>query len=184
MAFSLKDFEQRLQAATEHLKNELRKLRTGRATVSILDEVSIEAYGSKMRIPEVASVSAPDATLLVIQPWDKSLLEAIEKGIQSAGLNLHPVVDGDIVRIAVPSLTEENRKELVKRLHQMVEAGRVNVRTLRNDVKKQIEQQKGGEGISEDDIQTETAELEKKVQQALENIETMAKKKEQELLTL
>ncbi|NCN24302.1 MAG: ribosome recycling factor [Candidatus Pacebacteria bacterium CG10_big_fil_rev_8_21_14_0_10_42_12] len=184
MAFSLNSFDERMSAAIDFLKTELKKLRTGRATVSLLDDVVIDAYGGKMRIPEVASLSAPDATLLVIQPWDKSLLEAIEKGIQAANVNLHPIVDGDIVRIAVPSLTEDNRKDMVKRLHQMAEAGRVNVRTLRNDTKKQIEQQKGGEGISEDDIQAETADLEKKVQKALETIETLVKQKEQELLTL
>ncbi|PIY79996.1 MAG: ribosome recycling factor [Candidatus Pacebacteria bacterium CG_4_10_14_0_8_um_filter_42_14] len=184
MSFSLTNFDQRIQAALDYLKTELKKLRTGRATVSLLDDVTIDAYGGKMKLQEVASLSAPDATLLVIQPWDKNLLEAIEKGIQSAGVNLHPIVDGDIVRIAVPSLTEDNRKELVKRLHQMAEAGRVNVRTLRNDTKKQIEQQKGGDGVSEDDIEAETAELEKKVQKSLEVIDILVKQKEQELLTL
>ena len=137
-----------------------------------------------MRVPEVAGVSAPDATLLVITPWDKSLLEAIEKGVQAADLNLHPVVAGEIVRIAVPALTQENREALVKKLHQAVEAGRISIRTARNETKKQIEDQKGSTGVSEDDIAADVDELETKVKKALENLEKVFQDKEKDLRTL
>ncbi|NCN82873.1 MAG: ribosome recycling factor [Candidatus Pacebacteria bacterium] len=184
MAFSFSNFDERLQANIAHTQGEIKKLRTGRATVSLLDDVFVEAYGSRMRVAEVAGLSAPDATLLVISPWDKSLLGAIEKGIQSADLNLHPVVAGDIVRIAVPSLTQENREALVKKLHQAVEAGRVAIRTARSETKKQIEEQKGDSGVSEDDITSSVDELEIRVKKALDDLEKVLQQKEKELLTL
>ena len=107
-----------LTKAFEHVQQEVRTLRTGRASADILDPVRVEAYGSSMRLVEVASVTAPDATLLVVSPWDKSLVGAVEKAIASAGLNLNPVVEGQIIRIAVPPLTQERRQEMVKLLHQ------------------------------------------------------------------
>ncbi len=184
MAYSFSAFDERLQSNISHTQGEIKKLRTGRATVSLLDDVFVEAYGSRMRVPEVAGVSAPDATLLVITPWDKSLLEAIEKGVQAADLNLHPVVAGEIVRIAVPALTQENREALVKKLHQAVEAGRISIRTARNETKKQIEDQKGSSGVSEDDIAADVDELETKVKKALENLEKVFQDKEKDLRTL
>ncbi|OGJ16042.1 MAG: ribosome recycling factor [Candidatus Pacebacteria bacterium RIFCSPHIGHO2_01_FULL_46_16] len=184
MTYSFSAFEERLQASLQHTHSEIKKLRTGRATVSMLDDVFVEAYGARMRIAEVASISTPDATLLVISPWDKSLVEAIEKAIQAADLNLHPVVDGQIVRIAVPSLTEENRQLLVKKLHQYIEAGRVAVRSARSDTKRQIEEQKGNSGVSEDDIASSVEQLETKVRTVLDELEVVVQKKEHELLTL
>lgn len=184
MSFSFQSFEERLKSSVEHTQGEIKKLRTGRATASVLDDVFVEAYGTRMRVAEVASISTPDATLLVISPWDKSLIEAIEKAIQGADLNLHPVVDGQIVRIAVPSLTEENRKLLVKKLHQTVEAGRVAIRTARSEAKRQIEEQKGTMGVSEDDIASSVDELETRVHKVLEDLDAVLQKKEQELLTL
>jgi len=184
MIFSFSDFEARVQASISHTGGEIKKLRTGRATASVLDDVFVDAYGSRMRVNELASISVPDATLLLISPWDKSLLEAIEKAIQAADLNLHPVVDGEIIRIAVPPLTEENRKQLVKKLHQAVEAGRVAIRTARGETKRQIEEQKGSSGVSEDDIATSEDELDTRVRKILEQLEATLQKKEQELLTL
>ncbi|MDA1079677.1 MAG: ribosome recycling factor [bacterium] len=184
MSYSFSSFTEQLQSSLSHTQGEVKKLRTGRATVSMLDGVYVEAYGSRMRVPEVAGISAPDATLLVISPWDKSLLQAIEKGVQAADLNLHPVVDGEIIRIAVPSLTQENRETLVKKLHQVVEAGRIGIRSARNETKKEIEDQKGTAGVSEDDIKADVAELETKVKQALETLEKVLQEKEKELRTL
>ena len=109
MSYDFSDFTARSQKALDHSTQDIASLRTGRATAQMLDPVMVEAYGTHMRLVEVASVQAPDPSLLVVTPWDKSLLEAVEKGISKADLNLNPVVDGDLIRIAVAALTEENR---------------------------------------------------------------------------
>ncbi|NCN06479.1 MAG: ribosome recycling factor [Candidatus Pacebacteria bacterium] len=184
MAFSFTAFEERIQATLSHIHGEIKKLRTGRASVSVLDDVLVAAYGSRMHVTELASVTAADASMLIVSPWDKSLTEAIEKAIQMAELNLHPVVDGQIIRIAIPPLTEENRRLLVKKLHQSVEAGRVAIRAVRSETKRQIEEQKGTSGISEDDIESSVAELETRVKKILGELEDTLQKKEKELLTL
>ncbi len=159
-------------------------LRTGRASAQLLDGVFVEAYGSRMAIHEVASISTPDTQLLVIKPWDKSLLAAIEKGVQVAQLNLNPIVDGDIIRIAVPALTQERRQEMVKILHQKEEEAKVMLRSIRSDVRKDIEKQEGTAGVSEDDIKAEVEELDNTVKEYTIKLEEIAKKKEQDLLSI
>lgn len=178
------DFKKKADAIISHVEGELKKLRTGRASVSLLDDVTVEAYGGVMKVIEVANVSAPDATLLVVSPWDKSIIDAVQKGIASAGLNVNPIVDGEIIRIAIPPLTEEARKQMVKQVYARVEDGKVMLRTLRNDVKQDIENQEGTDGISEDDISAELDLLEKAMQHATQQLESIAKDKEKELLTL
>lgn len=178
------DLEQKLEKALQHTRSEIAKLRTGKASVSLLDSVMVEAYGSMMHVNELANITAPDSTLLVVTPWDKTILEVIEKGIASSGLNLNPVVDGDIIRIAIPPLTEERRKEMVKLLHQKIEQGKVMMRTVRSDAKRDIEGQKGEEGISEDDIKHNLEELENVFKKYLEKLDVMASDKEKELLTV
>jgi len=180
--FNFNEFQTKLTKIKNHLDKELATLRTGRATVTLLDPVKVEAYGTYMKINEVASVTAPDATLLVVEPWDKSLLEAIEKAIASAGLNLNPVVQDNLIRIAVPPLTEEKRKEMVKLLHQKIESARIMLRNLRNEAKKQIEDQKDEAGVSEDDVKADLEELEKHVKEALDEFEAVASAKESELM--
>jgi len=175
-------FQEKLKQIQAHLKKELASLRTGRAHVSLLDAVSVEAYGSYMKLRELANLSTPDATLLVVEPWDKSLLAAIEKAIASAGLNLNPVVQDNLIRIAVPPLTEERRQQMVKLLHQKIESAKVMLRNLRNETKKEIEAQKGEVDISEDDISADLKMLEQKVKTVLDEFEQLAKQKETELL--
>ncbi|MCA9372649.1 ribosome recycling factor [Candidatus Woesebacteria bacterium] len=182
MSDALHSFQQLSQKAFEHVQQEVRTLRTGRASADILDPVRVEAYGSSMRLVEVASVTAPDATLLVVSPWDKSLVGAVEKAIASAGLNLNPVVEGQIIRIAVPPLTQERRQEMVKLLHQKVEAGRATLRTIRTDTKQEIENQKGAAGVSEDDIESELSQLDEAVKTSLARLEELQTQKETELL--
>lgn len=178
------DFKAKADSIISHVEGELKKLRTGRASVGLLDDVMVEAYGGTMKIVEVANVSAPDATLLVVSPWDKSIIENVQKGIASAGLNVNPIVDGEIIRIPIPPLTEEARKQMVKQVYTKVEDGKVMLRTLRNDVKQDIENQEGTDGISEDDISAELDLLEKAMQQVTQKLESIAKDKEKELLTL
>lgn len=184
MSITSSDYQSKFTGVTDHYSQELALIRTGRASAQMLDSVSVEAYGSKMRITEVASVTVPDPTLIMISPWDKSLLSAIEKGIQIAGLNLNPIVDGQIIRLPVPPLTKERRQELVKLLQQKAESARVMVRTARTEIKKEIEKQKGEPGISEDDIDAELKELEEKTKSVIAEIDEMTTRKEKELMTL
>lgn len=182
MIDSVQNFQQKISKAYDHTLQDTRALRTGRASVELLDPVRVDAYGAQMSLIEVASVTAPDANLLVVSPWDKSLLSAVEKAIASAGLNLNPVVDGQIIRIAVPALTQERRQDMVKLLHQKIESGRVTVRTLRTESKQDIEIQKGKAGVSEDDIEQELESLDKEVKLALTKLDELQAQKEKELL--
>lgn len=184
MSYSFSSVTEKLEKALEHVRRDIATLRTGRASTQMLDPVSIEAYGARMRINEVASVQAPDPSLLVVSPWDKSLLSAIEKGIASADLNLNPVVDGDIIRIAVAPLTEETRKEMVKTLAKKIEAGRVMIRTIRTDAKKEIESQDGASDISEDDISQEVEQLDKTIKEYNTRLDEIFTAKEKDLMTI
>lgn len=184
MSFSFAPYKDKFQKTVEYVQDDLRSLRTGKATPQLLDTVRVEAYGAQMSLNEVSQVTAPDPTLLVVTPWDKNILESVEKAIASAQLNLNPVVDGDIIRIAVPPLTEERRMEMVKILHQKVEAGKKMLRNVRIDAKKDIEKLKGSDGVSEDDIAADLDELETIFKSYLEQLDEIVTKKEQELTTI
>lgn len=182
--FSFTDFQQRAQKTLDHIAQDISSLRTGRATATMLDPVQVEAYGTRMKVHELANISTPDSTLLTVSPWDKSLLDAIAKAIAASGLNFNPVVDGEIIRIAVPPLTQERRQEMVKLLSQKIEAGKVMLRNLRGDVRKEIDDLEGEDGVSEDDIKNWQSELDKKVKELETKIDEMKKKKEEELLKI
>lgn len=184
MAFQFDEFITKAEKTLDFIRNDISSLRTGRATVQLLDVVVVEAYGTKMKINELANVSAPDPGLLLVAPWDKSLLQTIEKAIATSGINLHPVVDGAVIRIVVPPLTEERRKEMVKLLHQKIEAGRVMMRNVRAEVKKEVDDQEGASGVSEDMIKQDLDTLEKKVKEYMEKIEKLSTDKERELMTV
>lgn len=150
----------------------------------MLDIVNVEAYGTRMKVNELANISVPDPGLLVLTPWDKSLMPTIEKAIASSGLNLHPVVDGSIIRIVVPALTEERRKELVKLLHQKIEGAKVMMRNVRAESKKEIDDQEDEAGISEDMIKADLDTLEKMTKEYMEKIDHLSADKEKELMTV
>ncbi len=178
------NYLEKFEKTLNHARDEFATLRTGKASAQLLDSVTVEAYGSKMFLHEIASISTPDTQLLIIKPWDKSLLSNIEKAVQLAQLNLNPVVDGEIVRIAVPALTQERRQEMVKILQQKTEEAKVMLRNVRADLRRDIEKQKGEAGISEDDIKVEMEELDEVVREYVAQLEAMAKKKEIELLNI
>jgi len=184
MAFNFNTFQVRLDKALEHLRSDLATLRTGRASAQLLDPVRVEAYGSNMRINEVANVTAPDPASIVVSVWDKSLLEAVAKGVSSSGLNLQPIIAGGVIRINIPPLTQERRMEMVKLLGQKAEAGKVMIRNIRTDAKKEIEDQEGDQGISEDDIKLELDEMEQMYKKSLETLDKMAEDKQKELMTV
>lgn len=174
------DFEEIIKLVEDDLKG----VKTGRAKPSLVEDVKIEAYGTVMTLKELASISVPDPHQIVVSPWDKSILEAIEKGIASAGLNLNPVVEGDLIRIAIPSLTEETRRDLVKLVNQKLESGRKLLRQVRLEIKEAIDKLKGKPGVSEDDIHQNLEELQKLVDEFNDKIEELGKAKEKELMTI
>ena len=146
------DAENRMQKAVEAVRREFAKIRTGKATVSLLDGVNVEYYGSAAPLRQVANISVPEARLLVVQPWDKKLIGDIEKAIRSADLGLNPSSDGNLIRVPIPALTEERRKEMVRYVHRLGEEGRVAIRNVRRDVNETLKKKlKDGE-ISEDDF--------------------------------
>lgn len=184
MAFDFSDFHQQATKALEHITQDINQLRTGKASSQILDSIQVEAYGTHMKVNEVANVTVPDSNMILVAPWDKSLIGAIEKAINSGGLNLNAVVDGTILRILVPALTEERRKDMVKLLNQKIEGGRVIIRSVRTDTKKDIDKQEGQPGISEDAIETELLELDALVKEYLDKLNDIGERKAQDLMTL
>ena len=172
----------RMKAALEHLQHEFAGVRSGRASVTILDNVHVEAYGSKLPLNQVAGLSIPEPTLIVAQPFDPSQLGAIEKAIRSAGLGLNPANDGKVVRIPLPSLTEERRKELSRHVHKMSEDGRNSVRQVRRDANDRLKKMLKDHGLSEDDEKKGLDEVQKLTDQHIKLIDDLQKKKDTELL--
>jgi ribosome recycling factor len=172
----------RMNAAIDHLQHEFAGVRTGRASVTILDGVHIDAYGSKMPLNQVAGLSIPEPTLIVAQPFDPSLLNTIEKAIRSAGLGLNPSNDGKIVRIPLPALTEERRKELSKHVHKLSEEGRNSVRQVRRDANDRLKRLLKDHKISEDDEKKGLDEVQKITDNHIKGIDDLQKKKDGELL--
>ena len=177
------EVNKRMDAAIEHLRHELAGVRTGRASVALLDGVHVEAYGSKMPLNQVAGLSVPEPTLIVAQPFDPSQLAAIEKAIRAAGLGLNPQNDGKVVRVPLPSLTEERRKELSKHVHKLSEDGRNSVRQVRRDANERLKKLLKDHQVSEDDEKKGLDEVQKLTDLHVRNIDEIQKKKDQELLS-
>lgn len=176
------DVRQQMESTIEALRREFAGVRTGKASPALLDSVRVEAYGSQMPLAQVATINVPDARLLTVQPWDRSLMGAIEKSIQAAGLGLNPANDGSLIRIPIPPLTEERRKEFARVLHRMAEEGRVALRQARRDANDEIKaRQKEGE-ISEDESRREQDEVQKATDQYVERIDDLLRRKEAEVM--
>jgi ribosome recycling factor len=171
-----------MDAAIDHVRKELAGVRTGRASVTILDSVHVEAYGSPMPLNQVASLSVPEPTLIVAQPFDPSLMKEVEKAIRNANLGLNPSNDGKVVRIPIPPLTDERRKELSKLVHKYAEDGRNSVRQVRRDSNERLKKLLKDHKISEDDERRGLEEVQKITDQHVHMIDDFQKKKDQELL--
>lgn len=178
------NLESRLDQTLEAVKKDLSTIRTGRAKPSLVEDVRVEAYGTIMTIKELATISAPDTTLIVIAPWDRGLVSAISSGIQKSGLNIQPIVDGETIKISLPSLTQDRREELVKLVHSKLESAKIMVRQVRTDVKEEIEAHQGEAGVSEDDIKSWLETMQKIIEDYMVKIEEMGKEKVKELMTL
>lgn len=176
------EVKKRMGGQIEHVRRELGGVRTGRASVTILDAIHVEAYGAPMPLNQVASLSIPEPQMIVAQPFDPSLLSAIEKSIRTSNLGLNPTNDGKIVRIPIPALTEERRKELSKLVHKYAEEGRNNLRQVRRDANDRLKKLLKDHQISEDDERRGLDEVQKITDQHITMVDDLQKKKDGELL--
>src|SRR6058998_1910892 len=176
------EVNKRMNTALEHLQHEFAGVRTGRASVTILDGVHVEAYGSRMPLNQIAGLSVPEPTLIVAQPFDPSQIKAIERAIQAAGLGLNPSNDGKVVRIPLPALTEERRKELSRHVHKLSEEGRNSIRQVRRDANERLKKLLKDHKISEDDEKKGLDEVQKITDNHIKHIDDLQKKKDGELL--
>ena len=176
------DIKRRMQGAFDALKHDFGGLRTGRAATSLLEPIHVDAYGSNMPLTQVASVSAPEARLLQISVWDRGLVIAVEKAIRASNLGLNPQTEGQVIRLRMPDLTQDRRKELVKVAHQYAEKARVAVRNVRRDGMEQLKALEKEHVISEDDHKKKADEVQKMTDDTIKEIDTTLKNKEVEIL--
>ena len=179
---SINEARAHMEKAVEAMRREFTSVRTGKASPALLEVVRVDAYGSKMPINQVATVSAPEPRLLIIQPWDKSLMHAIEKAIQTAELGLNPATDGNVIRVPIPALTEERRKEMVRMLHKLAEEGRVAIRHARQEANKELKRKQGAHEVSEDDAHKQMDEVQKMTDNFIHRIDELVKAKEVEVM--
>lgn len=176
------DLERRMKGAVESLRSDLGGLRTGRANTALLDPIVVEVYGSMMPLNQVATVSAPEPRLLSVQVWDKANVTPVEKAIRSAGLGLNPINDGNNIRLPIPDLTEERRKELAKLAHQYAEKARIAIRNVRRDGMDALKADENKKEISEDDRKRGETEVQKLTDDIIKDVDAVASQKEQEIL--
>ncbi|MFO6448665.1 ribosome recycling factor [Erythrobacter sp. NE805] len=177
------DVERRMKGAVESLKSDLQGLRTGRANASLLDPVVVEVYGAMMPLNQVATVSAPEPRMLSVQVWDKSNLIPVEKGIAHANLGLNPIIDGQTLRLPIPDLTQERRKELAKLADQYGEKGKIAIRNVRRDAMESLKTDEKKKDISEDDRKRAEDEVQKLTDANVKEVDEAVAKKKQEILT-
>ncbi|HET9328637.1 MAG TPA: ribosome recycling factor [Candidatus Eisenbacteria bacterium] len=174
--------EERMKKALEGVRREFTGIRSGKASPALLDTVRVEAYGQAMSLKEVGQVSAPEARLLVVQPYDKSLVKAISRAIQQSELGLNPTDDGLVVRVPIPTLTEERRKDMVKLVSKLAEEGRVHIRQVRHDLNKDVKHQQDEGAVSEDDAKRLTADGQKLTDRYVGLVDELLKKKTAEVM--
>ncbi len=179
-----KDADTRMGKSIESLKSELTKIRTGRANVSLLDHVTVDYYGSEVPIAQAATVSVEDARTLAVSPWEKALVPVIEKAILSSDMGLNPVTSGDVIRVPLPALTEERRKDFVKLVRQEAEQGRVAIRNIRRDANADLKELVKEKEISEDDERSALDVIQKLTDKHIQQIEEILGAKEKELMEI
>lgn len=179
---TLKEAKDRMEAAIEAVRREFSTVRTGKATPALLDTVRVDAYGSKMPLNQVATVSTPDPSLLVVQPYDKSIIGDIERGILQADLGLNPANDGNVIRVPIPSLNEERRREYVKLLHKLAEEGRISIRHARQEARDELKQRINDHELGEDVGYRQLDEVQELTDRYIARIEEMLEAKEAEVM--
>lgn len=179
--FNLDDLKRRMAKAVSVLREELAGLRTGRASVSMLDPIVVDAYGSQMPINQVATVSVPEARMVSVQVWDKSLIASVEKAIREANLGLNPVVEGELLRLPIPELNEERRNELVKVAHKYGEQAKVSIRHVRRDGMDHLKRIEKDGQISQDEHRAESDSVQKLTDQMIKEVDSLIEKKENDI---
>ena len=174
----ISDATQKMQIAIGHLKGELAQIRTGRANPALISDILVDAYNTKMMVKELAQVSAPEPSVLLVSPWDKSIITNIVGGIAKSNVGLNPVVDGDLIRIVIPQLTTERREQFIKQMHQILEKYRIEIRRIRHEF---IEDLKIQESVSEDEVERQKEAMQTLHDEFIEAIEVAGKGKEEEL---
>lgn len=182
--FDIEDLKRRMAGAISVLKQELGGLRTGRASANLVEPIQVEAYGTHMPLNQLASVSVPEPRLLAVQVWDKASVAAVEKAIMSANLGLTPATEGQVIRLRVPELTQDRRKELVKVAHKYAEAARVSVRHVRRDGMDLLKKMEKDENLSKDDHERMGEQVQKATDANIANIDQLLTTKEKEILTV
>ena len=179
-----KDADQKMQKAIKATAHELAMVRTGRASTALLDRVMVEAYGTTMPLNQVANLAVSDATTILIKPFDRGNLGAIEKAIQKSDIGLTPQSDGQIIRLNIPPLSRERRQEMVKMIKQMVEEGKVQLRNVRRDYIEKLRKMEKAGDVSEDESKTGQDKIQKLTDKGIEELDQVFKKKEQEIVTI
>lgn len=177
-----KEARAQMEKALEAMRREFSGVRTGKASPALLDMVRVDAYGSKMPLNQVASVSAPEPRMLIVQPWDKNLVPVVEKAIRNAELGLNPATDGGLIRVPIPALNEERRREMVRMLHKLAEEGRIAVRHARQEANKSLKQRQSDGEVSEDDARRQMDEIQKLTDEHISKIDHLLKAKEEEVM--
>lgn len=180
----LRKIEKNMKDSVEHLRKDLSKLRTGRANIHLLEDIKVEYYGNLTPINQVATLGVPDPTLITVQPWDSSLLEAIDKAIRSADLGLNPVNDGKILKIPIPPLDEERRREIAKHIKRVLEEEKTVLRNMRRESKEMIEELENEKEITEDDKFWGYDKLQEVTDEYMKRLEEISAAKEKEILEL
>jgi ribosome recycling factor len=179
---TIRNMSEQMDAALEAMRREFASVRTGKASPALLDTVRVDAYGAKTPLNQVASINTPEPRLIVVQPWDKSLMNEIERAIRGADLGLNPSNDGNVIRVPIPPLSEERRKDMVRLLHKLAEEGRISVRHARQEANKEIKRLEGEHEISEDEARRQLAEVQRLTDEHVARIDELMKVKETEIL--
>jgi ribosome recycling factor len=176
------DAERRMQKAVEALRQDIASLRTGRASSALIERIMVDYYGTPTPINQVASISVPEARLLVIQPWDRKMLTDIEKAIQKSDLGINPNNDGQVIRLAIPPLNEERRRDMVKTLHKKLDEHKVAIRNVRRDAQDKLRDREKKKEVSEDELKRSSERLQKLTDRYIDEMDKVGKAKELEIL--
>ncbi|HEU5375078.1 MAG TPA: ribosome recycling factor [Ktedonobacteraceae bacterium] len=176
------DADRRMQKAIDVLKQDLAAIRTGRASAALVDRITVDYYGTQTPVSQVATISVPEARLLVIQPWDRKLLVDIEKAIQKSDLGINPNNDGQVIRLVIPQLNEERRRDMVKTVHKKLDEHKVAIRNVRRDAHDKLRDREKKKEISEDELKRSTERLQKLTDRFIDEMDKIGKAKEQEIL--
>ncbi|MCY4778141.1 ribosome recycling factor [Sphingobacterium sp. UT-1RO-CII-1] len=183
ISLELEDCNENMSKAITHAESELTKIRAGKATPSMLDGIFVDYYGSMTPLSQISNINTTDARTIIVQPWEKNMLGAIEKAIIDSNIGLNPQNDGSIIRLAVPPLTEERRRDLVKKVREEAEKGRVAIRNMRKDANESIKKLKN-DGVSEDEIKSGEAEVQKLTDTYIAKVDQLTELKEKDIMTV